>query len=301
MGSSPTPRTLIEPTKLIQFGLWLRSKGNRESTIERKLRFLKYLSGSFDEMVSQVLSGKWVDQSKAMALTTIQQYAEYKGFQIKIPEFRVYDNREMYVPNPTMIKQLIYRIRKISLRSAIVLAVETGASASEVLGVTWKDVNLTNKTVIIRGVKGHRTTTYQISDELITLLAQILRNKNKIFSQKTPNGLNDSLRDYVERLSRETGNTDFLKIHFHSLRHFAISWEYFKTKNIVETQRFARHCNIQNTLKYVHIVKLWIKENEYDVVYAVDKVELTKYLSEGYILITKTEWGYCLTKPKNLT
>ncbi len=61
----------------------------------------------------------------------------------------------------------------------------------------------------------------------------------------------------------ETGNINFLKIHFHTLRHFAISWFYFKTKDIVKTKEFARHHSIQNTLKYVHIVETWVKENEY--------------------------------------
>lgn len=106
--------------------------------------------------------------------------------------------------------------------------------------------------------------------------------------------------NYKKILARETGNNDFLKIHFHTFRHYAISWHYFKTKDIVETQRFARHCNISNTLKYVHIVKSWIKDNQYDVVYAEDKQELTKYLSEGYSLVTKTDWGYCLSKPKQI-
>jgi hypothetical protein len=50
----------------------------------------------------------------------------------------------------------------------------------------------------------------------------------------------------------------------------------------------------------VHIVKAWIEENEYDVVYSNDKVELSKYLAEGYELVTNTEWGYCLRKPKSI-
>jgi hypothetical protein len=54
------------------------------------------------------------------------------------------------------------------------------------------------------------------------------------------------------------------------------------------------------TLRYVHIVKAWIKEDQYDVVYTDDKVELSKYLSEGYELVTRTEWGYCLRKPKSI-
>jgi hypothetical protein len=42
-----------------------------------------------------------------------------------------------------------------------------------------------------------------------------------------------------------------------------------------------------------------VKKNEYDVVYTDAKDTLSKYLSEGYDLIEKTEWGYCLRKPKS--
>ncbi len=41
-----------------------------------------------------------------------------------------------------------------------------------------------------------------------------------------------------------------------------------------------------------------LKKMNMDVVYAETKEELTKYLQEGYELVTKTEWGYCLRKPK---
>ena len=305
MGSNPTPCTMSEPTTvptppLIEFGLWLLRKGNRESTVERKLRYLKQLKGSPEEMVSQVLAKDWSDKCKELALETVRQYAEFIGLHIQKPRFKAYDNRELYVPNPSMVKQLIYRIRSLQLRTAVLIAVETGASASEVWRLTWKDVNFQDKTLTITGVKGHRTRQYNISNELVTLLMQLPKKNERIFSFKKARYFNDALWKYRHILAKETGNMDFLKVHFHTLRHFAISWFYFKTKDVVETQRFARHCNIQNTLRYVHIVKAWVKENEYDVVYAIDKAELTKYLSEGYELVTKTDWGYCLRKPKTL-
>jgi len=279
----------------------MRKKGNRESTIERKLRFLKQLNGSPEEMIIQVLNSNWTSESKRVALDVVCQYAEFLGIPIEKPRFRVYHNRELYVPSPDMVRKLIYRIRNVKLRAAVLIAVETGATLSEVWRLTWRDVNFQSKTITITGVKGHRTWKYPISNELATVLMQIPRNGERIFNLKKPRYINDSLRKYKIRLAKETGNQDFLKIHFHTLRHFAISWKYFKTKDIVETQRFARHCNIQNTLKYVHIVKSWIRENEYDVVYAESKEELTKYLSEGYELVAKTEWGYCLRKPKTIT
>ncbi|MCX8177020.1 MAG: site-specific integrase [Candidatus Bathyarchaeota archaeon] len=306
MGSNPTPCTFIEPTavfcnaKLVEFGVWLLRKGNRESTVQRKLKYLKELKGSPEQMFAQVLAKDWSDKSKECALEAVRQYAEFLGVSVKKPKFRAYDNRELYVPNPLMVKQFLYRVRNLQLRASILIAIETGASASEVWRLTWRDVNLQGRTLTVTGVKGHRTWTYPISNELTTLLLQLPKDGERIFKFKTPRYLNDALWRYKQILARETGNSDFLKIHFHTFRHFAISWRYFKTKDIVETQRFARHCNIQNTLRYVHIVKAWVRENEFEVVYADSKEELTKYLSEGYELVAKTEWGYCLRKPKML-
>lgn len=78
------------------------------------------------------------------------------------------------MPNPSRIKQLIYRIRSIKLRAMVMIAIETGATLSEVFNLKWNDVNLQNKTLTIIGVKGHRSYTYPICDELVTLLLQIL-------------------------------------------------------------------------------------------------------------------------------
>jgi integrase len=262
---------------------------------------MKQLHGSIEDMFSQVLSKNWCDKTKDYMLRTVQQYAEFLGLKVSRPKFKVYDNTELYVPNPSMIKQLLYRISNVKLRAMCMVSIETGATESEVFNLKWSDVNLANKSIVITGVKGHRTHQYSISDELCTLLMQIPKTSDKIFNLKHARTINDWMKNYLKRLAKETGNNDFLKIHFHTLRHFAISWHYFKTKDIVDTQRFARHCDIRNTLKYVHIIKSWIRENEYDVVFTEDKTELSKFLSEGYEFVVKTEYGYCLRKPKCLT
>ncbi len=91
MGSSPTPRTTAEPLEVgqnVQFAVWLLNvKGNRESTIERKIRYLKQLSGSPDNITMQVLNGKWKDKVKSNALDTDEQYAEFVSVHFKRPNF----------------------------------------------------------------------------------------------------------------------------------------------------------------------------------------------------------------------
>jgi len=275
------------------------------STIERKVTALKTLVNNGVNLNEPteiiVFLNTTTIKAKGVIRDAYQDYLKMRNIPINIPKYKNEYSGEVYVPNPNMVRSLLYRIHNVKVRTRVLIAIETGATASEVWRLKWENLNLLNKTLTIEGTKGHRNYTYEISDELITLLMQLPKNKERIFSEiKHPEHMNDILKDYVQRLAIETGNTDYLKIHFHTLRHYAISWKYFKCKDIVETQRFARHSRIENTLKYVHIIKSWIKENEYDVIYATTKEEFSKYLSEGYTFITTTEWGHCLTKPKSL-
>ena len=76
-GSSIHPTYVFDrnPSELIRFGFWLLRRGNRESTVQRKLRFLKKLHGSIDDMFRQVLASEWCDKSKQYALITVQLQA----------------------------------------------------------------------------------------------------------------------------------------------------------------------------------------------------------------------------------
>ena len=114
MGSNPTPRTSAQPAELIGFAVWLMKRGNRESTIERKIRYLKQLNGSPQDMMTQVLNKNWTDGVKGNALDVVCQYAEFLGVAVERPNFRAYDNRELYVPNPEMVRQFLYRVRSLS-------------------------------------------------------------------------------------------------------------------------------------------------------------------------------------------
>jgi len=83
-------------------------------------------------MILQVFGSPWVDKNKCNALNMVYQYADFLGLPVQKAKFKVYDNKEMYVPNPEMVKQFIYRVRTPNGRARIKIAVETGASAGEV-------------------------------------------------------------------------------------------------------------------------------------------------------------------------
>jgi hypothetical protein len=64
-------------------------------------------------MVTQILSRSYVDKSKKNVFDMVYQYAEFLGVEIKKTRFRIYDNKEMYVPNPEMVKQFLYRVHSL--------------------------------------------------------------------------------------------------------------------------------------------------------------------------------------------
>lgn len=74
--------------------------------------------------------------------------------------------------------------------------------------------------------------------------------------------------------------------------------EYLRTKDILHVKELLGHVNIMNTMKYVHIAKSMIREQEFDVVFTRDKAELAAKLSEGYEFVASTEFEHCLRKPK---
>ena len=60
MGSIPTSRAIFHILASKEFAVWLMQvKGNRDKTIVRKLKYFKKLSGTPQDMVSQVLMGNW--------------------------------------------------------------------------------------------------------------------------------------------------------------------------------------------------------------------------------------------------
>ena len=186
-------------------------------------------------MINQVWKGCWADKVKSNALDAIYQYAEFSGQPVEPVKFIVFDNKEMYIPTPDMVKAFLYRVTK-KVRARIMVALETSASAGETWRLTWSDLDLQNKTLKVVGVNVHKTSTYPISSELFGLLLQLQRKNERIFSSIFhPEHMSDRLNVYAKQLAKETGNENFKKIHFHTFRHYAISWFYFKTKDTFKT------------------------------------------------------------------
>ncbi|MGH1468941.1 MAG: tyrosine-type recombinase/integrase [Bdellovibrionales bacterium] len=126
------------------------------------------------------------------------------------------------------------------------LALNTGARASELLNIRWMDLDTTEKTVFIKGLKGSNDREIPIQPDLYERIKKL----------KNPEAL---LKDSVfnisyPRLIQIWNDYKPVNKKFHSLRHtFALNL-YKKTRDLRLVQVALGHRNIQNTIVYAEYV-----------------------------------------------
>lgn len=135
--------------------------------------------------------------------------------------------------------------RNLHERDAVLLwtLLDTGARITEVLNLTPKDLDSTDQSVLIRGIKGSRDRELPLTPALFTLV-------EREAAKRQPRVFNISYSRVVQiwDLYRPTQKS------IHSLRHtFAI--ELFKrTKDLRLVQVVLGHKNINNTMVYAEYI-----------------------------------------------
>lgn len=158
-------------------------------------------------------------------------------------------NKNKYLLEPEVDR--LERVLKSTLESTprdallFLLALKTGARASEILALRHADLNLYDSTLFIRGVKGSNDRELPLAKDLFQKLAAHAESQSRdegLF----PIGYHRlrQLWDWYRPAPKK----------FHSLRHtFAIRL-YRKTKDIRLVQVALGHRNITNTMIYADYV-----------------------------------------------
>lgn len=144
------------------------------------------------------------------------------------------------------LERVLRMFKEKSIRDTCLIesAFKTGARATELLNITWKDLDTTEQTIFIKGLKGSNDREIPVKKELF----------NRILSIKE---LHDSDRPFnisYPRLVQIWNDYRPVQKKFHSLRHsFALNL-YKKTRDLRLVQVALGHRNIQNTIVYAEYV-----------------------------------------------
>src|SRR5258708_28829836 len=130
------------------------------------------------------------------------------------------------------------------VRTMIQMAIETGMRRSELLSITWANVDLVSRTVHLPITKNGHPRTIPLSSVALETLRHVPRTSDTVFPVT-----GNAVRLAWERLKRRAGVTG---LRFHDLRHEAVSRFFEKGLTVPEFASISGHRDPRMLMRYTH-------------------------------------------------
>lgn len=160
---------------------------------------------------------------------------------------RHYEINQSKFLNQTELQEIKFFIQNGNSRDSLLIdvALSTGARAQEILNLQAGDLNHTDKTIHIRGLKGSKDRQIPLRDELYTKIINHIQGKSR---ESNIFDIGYQRLDQIWNKYRPNGKK------FHSLRHsFAIEL-FRRTKDLKLVQTALGHRSIINTMVYADYI-----------------------------------------------
>jgi integrase len=131
------------------------------------------------------------------------------------------------------------------LEPVIRFAVETGLRRGELLSLQWRDVDLGPGVVTVHETKNGHRRTIPLTPGALMVLAALPRNDERVFPTS-----GNAVRLGWERLKKQLGLVD---LHFHDLRHEAISRFFEMGLSVPEVALISGHRDPRMLFRYTHV------------------------------------------------
>jgi integrase len=155
------------------------------------------------------------------------------------------------------LESLMSNLHDQWLKNIIGFAAMTGVRLGELLNIRWEDINLENKTVIIRSseayrVKGGKMRVIPLNHSAITTLERMTQHEGLVFTGRrggraNPNYVSSTFRRFIRGQGMDK------KLHFHSLRHGFASLLVKNGVSLYQVQKLLGHSSSRITEIYAHL------------------------------------------------
>jgi integrase len=141
------------------------------------------------------------------------------------------------------------------LKSIITTGIETGMRRSEILGMTWDDVDLINRRIYLHQTKNGEGRQVPLTKKAVAILEDLNKDRaGKVFTMSL-----DQLRGQFERSRNhahehwpDAANNPFDDLRFHDLRHEALSRLSDAGLNVIELSCISGHKTLGMLQRYTH-------------------------------------------------
>lgn len=178
---------------------------------------------------------------------------------IRVRKFKESDGRVRYLSESELpaLLQACHDSKNADLLLAVLLSLSTGARQSEIMGLTWKQIDLKGKTALLPDTKNGTMRTLPIVGEALKLLEARAKVRNikddRLFPAgsraKNPAAVID-LRAPWEKALATAKISDF---HWHDLRHTCASYMAMSGVSQLEMAKLLGHKTLAMTMRYSHL------------------------------------------------
>lgn len=133
----------------------------------------------------------------------------------------------------------------------VILAIETAARRGELLKLEWRDVDLKNKTALLRDTKNGDDREIPLSTRAIKELKAVKADRVGLVLKTTDNGFRLSWARMMKQIAKKHSN--FHDLRFHDLRHEATSRFFEKGLGLMEVASITGHKDLKMLRRYTHL------------------------------------------------
>jgi Site-specific recombinase XerD len=262
---TPTANEIKAAPQLERLATQLVNDGRDKLTVRNYRTYLSYLlingADLFEpESTKAVLAAMPMKKNtKRLIVSLLVTWYEYNGIAWKKPTYDK-ESEIPYIPTREELNELIAGFGKVLATFCYILR-DTGARSGEIARLQWSAINFKTNKVNIKAEKRSNGRELPLSDETMNMLCKLKRRPDgKIFSSIS------SLRSnfVITRNRLAERNPNYLKIHFHTFRHWKATTELHDTHDRERVQIILGHKNADSTETYVHIDKMLYLETKAD-------------------------------------
>ena len=224
---NPLSQRFLSSLRTTDFALWRDERvrqGKSSNTVKLELAIISHLYS--------VARAEWSFESLENPIRFLRMPKIPKGRTRRV------SNHE--------IQSLIKNTDSIDLPVILELAVETGMRRGEIALLEWKNVNFEKRTIQLYETKNGESRVVPLSTAAVKILRNhVVRIDGKVFGM--------SAHAITYAFIRACKRCGFNDLHFHDIRHEAITRMVEKGLNILEVSSISGHKTMQMLKRYTHL------------------------------------------------
>jgi integrase len=298
-------RTSPIAEKIVNYLLYLKRIGRKDSTIETYNNYINILSKSNLEdpdAIALFINEHWTENStRSVAVSAYDAFLKSIGKTWNRPHYKQ-ESKIPFIPTDEELQQAILTGKKPSMTFSQLLY-ETGARTNEAERIQWEDIDYARKKIYIKASKNGNARFITVTDKLLNMIGRLPRKEKQtyIFPKRGRNTRRVSFSKRMERLARLTSNNRYRKIHFHTFRHVFALRTYHRIKDALIVKTLLGHKSLMTTQRYLEIYAQIYgtdKPDQFVTKIAVTKEERITLINDGWTFIKNDGDDWYFRKPK---